>query len=75
MISLFSDYDHGLNNFCQEEQEDKLREEEKDVYLKKKKELKAFLTNTICVTSIFMKMSAAEPWGGGSLAGFQTQSI
>lgn len=36
MISLFSDYDHGLNNFCQEEQEDKLREEEKDVYLKKK---------------------------------------
>lgn len=26
MISLFSDYDHGLNNFCQEEQEDELRQ-------------------------------------------------
>lgn len=27
MISLFSDYDRGLNNFCQEEQEDELKTE------------------------------------------------
>lgn len=60
MISLFSDYDHGRNNFCQEEQEGELRQR-REKCLFKKNELKSFLTNTVCVTSIIMKTSAPEP--------------